>query len=150
MEDKPLSPKRGNMEQKLQIAFANYMEYAHPDVLFFAVPNGGKRTMIEAALLKKMGVLAGVADCLLFWKGNFAAIELKRPDKPASMSPSQCVFRDRWVAAGGKFALCNSLDGCEEALKSWGLTSQYRVPIMEGSKRIMLQQVSMHELYRVD
>jgi len=150
MESKKLSPKRGNLETKLQIAVVNYIRMAFPDVLCFAVPNGGKRSMIEAAMLKKMGVLAGVSDLLLFWNGGYGAIELKRPDKTAYMSDSQVGFAEQWQARGGKFALCNSLDGVEAALKSWGLTTRYHTPPMEKSGRNMLQQIVAHELYRRD
>jgi len=87
--NKQLSPKRGNLEARLQIAVINYIRMAFPDVLCFAVPNGGARKKnsegvpIEAIMLKKMGVLAGVSDLLLFWNGGMGAIELKRPDKTA-------------------------------------------------------------------
>ena len=147
---KELSPKRGNLEQKLQIAVINYIRMAFPDVLVFAVPNGGKRSMIEAVLLKKMGVLAGVSDLLLFWQGGYGAIELKRPDKKAVMSDSQVGFSEQWVARGGKFACCNSLDGVESALKSWGLVTRYKPPTMKSSGRNMLMQVVAHEMYRMD
>ncbi len=70
MTDKKLSPKRGNLEMKLQIAVSSYLDYALPNILYFAVPNGGSRNLIEAALLKKAGVKAGVADLLLFWNGG--------------------------------------------------------------------------------
>lgn len=148
MENKQLSPKRGNLEQKLQIAVVNYIRMAFPDVLCFAVPNGGKRTMIEAAMLKKMGVLAGVSDLLLFWNGGYGAIELKRPDKTAYMSDTQVEFAETWRKLGGRFALCNSLEGVEAALKSWGLSTRYQPPPMEKSGRNMLQQIVAHELYR--
>lgn len=150
MSDKKLSAKRGNLEQKLQIAVVNYIRMAFPDVLCFAVPNGGKRSVIEAAMLKKMGVLAGVSDLLLFWNGGYAAIELKRPDKNASMSPSQIEFAETWRKLGGRFALCNSLDGVEAALKSWGLVTKYRTPTMERSERSMLFQITADALYGRD
>lgn len=148
--NKELSPKRGNLEQKLQIAVVNYIRMGFPDVLVFAVPNGGKRSMIEAAMMKKMGVLAGVSDLLLFWHGGYGAIELKRPDKNASMSDSQVGFAEQWQARGGRFALCNSLEGVEAALKSWGLSTRYHTPTMEKSGRNMLQQVVFHEMNRRD
>lgn len=146
-----LSPKRGNQEQKLQIGVINYIRMAFPDVLVFAVPNGGKRSMIEAALLKKTGVLAGVSDLLLFWQGGYGAIELKRPDKKAVMSDTQWAFAEEWQKRGGKFACCNSLDGVEAALKSWGLGTRYKTPLhLDATGRQMLQQVVMHEMMRRD
>lgn len=150
MQDKQIQSKRGNLEQKLQIAVINYIRMAFPDVLVFAVPNGGKRSMIEAALMKKMGVLAGVSDLLLFWQGGHGAIELKRPDKAAYMSDSQKAFSEAWTKRGGKFACCNSLDGVEASLKQWGLSTRYKTPPMEKSGRNMLMQVSQWELYKRD
>lgn len=147
---KELSPKRVNLEQKLQIAVINYIRMAYPDVLAFSVPNGGTRNPIEAAMLKKSGVLAGVSDLLLFWPGGHGAIELKRPDKKAVMSDSQVAFSEAWMARGGKFACCNSLDQVEDNLKSWGLTTRYKTPPMERSGNNMLMQVVMHELYKRD
>jgi len=154
--NKQLSPKRGNLEARLQIAVINYIRMAFPDVLCFAVPNGGARKKnsegvpIEAIMLKKMGVLAGVSDLLLFWNGGYGAIELKRPDKTAYMSPAQIEFAEQWAQRGGRFALCNSLDGVEAALKKWGLATRYHTPPMEKSGRNMLQQIVAHELYRKD
>lgn len=146
-----LSPKRGNQEQKLQIAVINYIRMAFPDILVFAVPNGGKRSLIEATMMKKMGVLAGVSDLLLFWQGGYGAIELKRPDKKAVMSDSQWGFAEAWQKRGGKFACCNSLDGVEAALKAWGLATRYHTPRhLDSTGRQMLQQVVAHELYRRD
>ena len=150
MDNKELSPKRGNMESKLQIAVVNYIRMAYPDVLCFAVPNGGKRSIIEAAMMKKMGVLAGVSDLLLFWYGGMGAIELKRPDKKAAMSDSQVGFAEQWTQRGGKFALCNSLETVQAALNSWGLSTRYKIPTMEASGRSMLQQIVHHEMMRRD
>jgi hypothetical protein len=128
----------------------NYVRMAFPDVLIFAVPNGGKRSLIEAAMMKKMGVLAGVSDLLLFWDGGHGAIELKRPDKKVAMSPSQVDFSIAWIERGGRFACCNSLDGVEDTLKAWGLGTRYKTPPMEKSGRNMLMQVAQHEMYRRD
>ena len=150
MVEKSLSPKRGNQEFKLQVSVINYIRMAFPDVLAFAVPNGGTRNPIEAAMLKKAGVLAGVSDLLLFWPGGYGAIELKRPDKKAVMSDPQWAFAETWQKCGGKFACCNSSEGVEAALKSWGLVTRYRTPPMERSGRNMLMQVVQHELYRSD
>lgn len=44
----------------------------------FHVPNGGKRRRVEAAILKGMGTLPGVADiCVMFSEGRVAWIEVK-------------------------------------------------------------------------
>lgn len=79
-----------NKEDALQIAVANYIRLQYPNVLFFHVPNGGKRNVIEASKFKRMGVLSGVPDILMFRETEFGdyisglAIELKiKPNKPS-------------------------------------------------------------------
>lgn len=150
MEEKNLSPKRGNLEQKLQIAVTSYIDAAFPDIVYFHPPNEGKRSKIMGRLLKLMGMDPGVSDCIFSWPDGKGAIELKRPDKPKKLSPTQEVFAAKWVANGGKFACCQNMDEVEATLKSWGLTTRYKTPPLEKSGRNMLMQVSQWEMYRRD
>lgn len=114
-----IKKKRKQPEAILQKSIIQYLKYAHPKLLYFAVPNGGKRNPIEASKLKAMGVLAGVADLLLFKSGCFYAIELKiGNNKP---NDTQIDFEHRWLAEGGKYAVCRSLDELDTILKGWGI-----------------------------
>jgi len=59
-----------------QVYFIQYFKRTYPDVLIFAIPNGGKRNLSEAARLKAEGVVAGVPDlCIPAWR---IYIEMKR------------------------------------------------------------------------
>lgn len=130
--------KRAQPETQLQRAVIHYIRMAAPHALCFAVPNGGKRSKIEAAIMKSTGVMPGVADLLLFWQreifkserdlcGNsiayylpeHGAIELKAGKN--TVTPTQKDFRDKWAGLGGKYALCRSLDDVQAALKMWGV-----------------------------
>lgn len=45
---------------------------------YFAIPNGGKRSKVEAAIMKGLGVRAGVPDiCVLCRDGTVVFLELK-------------------------------------------------------------------------
>ena len=88
-------------EDSLQIAVIDYLRYQFPHVLAFHCPNGGSRNAIEGAKLKRMGVLAGVSDILIFHRCRMCAIELKI--KPNLPTPKQKEFGDKWVKEGGKF-----------------------------------------------
>ena len=46
-------------------------------MVWFAVPNGGKRWPIEAAIMKGLGVRAGVADLIFIHRSRPFALELK-------------------------------------------------------------------------
>ena len=52
-------------ESTEQIILVNRIRQLYPDVLIFAIPNGGQRSITEAVRLKAEGVLAGVPDLFL-------------------------------------------------------------------------------------
>jgi hypothetical protein len=56
-----------NLESKLQISCMKWFshQYSKYDALCFAVPNGGKRGVVTASIMKAEGVKSGVADVLL-------------------------------------------------------------------------------------
>ena len=51
-----------HIEDNLQKACVTWFRLQYPDIVIFAIPNGGKRNVIEASKLKATGVLPGVAD----------------------------------------------------------------------------------------
>lgn len=75
------APKRVPTESADQIKVVSRVRHFYPDVLVFAIPNGGGRSPMEATKLKEEGVLAGVSDLMVLearggWHGLF--IEMKR------------------------------------------------------------------------
>ena len=54
-----------HIEHTEQTKFVMRARCMHPDLLIFAVPNGGKRDPREAARLKAEGVLPGVPDIVV-------------------------------------------------------------------------------------
>ena len=80
----------------------------------FAVPNGGKRGKIEAAIMKAEGVRAGMLDLMLFvpvhpYHGLF--VEMKRL-KGGRVSGAQEDCIEKLDSMGYKTAVCR---GAEEA-----------------------------------
>lgn len=53
-------------------------------ILYCHVPNGGKRNKREAGLLKRMGVIAGIPDLIIFTAVSILLIELKGEDTAVS------------------------------------------------------------------
>ena len=73
---------RNKEEERLQINCVNWFTYQYSQyrALFFAIPNGGSRNIIEAANLKKQGVRAGISDMILLVPGvdsQFLCLEFK-------------------------------------------------------------------------
>jgi len=79
--------------------------------LLFAVPNGGARNAVTAAILKAEGVVAGVADLLLLYPaGNChgLCIEMKKPG--GKQSQSQKDWQKEVEAQGYKYIVCYGIE----------------------------------------
>lgn len=75
---KPPRKTRNHAEQTFHIHAYRFLRTILPQTaVVFHVPNGGKRSKIEAAILKQMGVTAGIPDFILFWDRRGYALELK-------------------------------------------------------------------------
>tara|TARA_R110000851_G_scaffold51794_2_gene122678 strand:+ start:295 stop:639 length:345 start_codon:yes stop_codon:yes gene_type:complete len=66
-------------EDALQQLCYMWFHNTYPNLrgLLFHVPNGGSRHVLEAVKMKKIGVVAGVADLLFLWNGKCYCLELK-------------------------------------------------------------------------
>lgn len=60
-----MAARRRRSERTEQITLVTRVRHFHPDVIIFAVPNGGNRNPREAANLKAEGVLPGVPDLVV-------------------------------------------------------------------------------------
>jgi hypothetical protein len=90
-----------------------------PGLVAFHVPNGGKRKPIEAAILKGLGVRAGVADIIAVYRGKIFAIELKAEN--GRPTEAQIEFLSDIEKAGAFTAMPRGLDAAIATLEAWGL-----------------------------
>jgi VRR-NUC domain len=112
--------RRSQPEAEIQRAVCTHLRCRRkPGVIYFAVPNGGKRWQTEAAILVGLGVRPGVSDLLLFHANKFYALELKAPGKKAS--PAQEQFLTEVMEQGGYGAVCVGLDQAIDQLEAWRL-----------------------------
>lgn len=118
--------KRGHPEDAVQRAIVDYLTIVENMTLkrvrFFAVPNGGKRSKTEAAIMKGLGVRAGVPDIAVLWVCNkgqphVGFIEVKSGD--GRLSPAQEEFRDWCALAEVPWVLARSVADVQAALKEW-------------------------------
>jgi len=54
-----------HQESTLQTTCVRWFRFQYPNLVIYAVPNGGSRNVREAQRLKAEGVLAGVADLVV-------------------------------------------------------------------------------------
>lgn len=93
---------------------------ARPGVTFFAVPNGGGRSPVEASIMKGLGVRAGVPDLFIVAQGRPFALELKR-DKGGRTSELQIGMMREFEAAGITCAVAAGVDQAVAQLVAWGV-----------------------------
>ena len=117
-------PRR--LEQSMQIAIFDWIrlhQKQYPQLAYvFAVPNGGWRSKVEAAIMKRGGVLAGVSDICLPFPGfdldgqKFPGMymELKTPGNPLTDEQERFLH---FVSSQGYLAvMCQSFDAATKRI----------------------------------
>lgn len=64
-------------ESKLQQACVRWFRLQYPKYLIVAIPNGGQRSAVEAAIMQAEGVTAGMPDLMILIPGRVLFVEMK-------------------------------------------------------------------------
>ncbi|UOF77225.1 hypothetical protein [Caudoviricetes sp.] len=100
---------KSKSEDKEQIEFVSWFKKNYPNEMIIHIPNGKKRSIIDAVRLKAMGTKKGVPD--LFFPEMKLWIEMKK-EKGGKLSPEQAELIQCLRNCGYTVGICN---GCEEA-----------------------------------
>jgi hypothetical protein len=112
--------RRQRPEAAIQRAvFQHLRARGAPGVFAFHPANGGYRKPVEAAILKGLGVVAGVPDIIIIHNGHCFAMELKAEGGRASDKQLACIAALR--EAGAFTCIAEGLDRALSCLESWGL-----------------------------
>jgi hypothetical protein len=90
-----------------------------PGVFAFHPANGGWRSRIEAAILKGLGVRAGVPDVFAVKDGRTYALEIKRLG--GRLTAAQNAAHAALRAAGAEVAVAYGIDAAIAVCEGWGL-----------------------------
>jgi hypothetical protein len=90
-----------------------------PGVFAFHPANGGYRRPAEAAIMKGLGVVAGVPDVIAIHQGRCYALELKVEGRRAT--DKQLTTIAAMEAAGAFTCIAEGLDRALACLEGWGL-----------------------------
>src|SRR5262249_53572959 len=102
--------------------FQHLRARAAPGVFAFHVPNGGYRKPVEAAILKGLGVVAGVPDVIAIHNGRVFAMELKT--EGGRVSDKQLETLAALRDAGAFTCVAEGLDRALACLEAWGPSSR--------------------------
>jgi hypothetical protein len=100
-------------EAAIQRAIWNHLQWrSHPGVFAFHPANGGFRKPVEAAILKGLGVVAGIPDLVIIHRGQVYALELKT--ETGKLTDAQRITHEKLRRAGAEVA---TVYGSDEALE---------------------------------
>jgi len=107
-------------EEHIQCDFIKWFRMQYPSELIFAIPNGGKRNMLEAVRLKRQGVIAGVPD-LFIAKSNekYNGLFIEMKSEKGKKSPNQIAISNTLEIKGYKVEFCNSLSNAIKQTKDY-------------------------------
>ena len=101
--------RRKQPEAQLQRALVEHLRWgARGDTWWTHIPTGGRRSPIEAAIFKSLGVRAGSPDLLIIRAGQPLFLELKVPGR--KLSPVQIECHDALRRAGATVETVNTID----------------------------------------
>ena len=111
-----------NAEQAALFEWAQYAEGKHPELaLLHAIPNGSKRDIVTATILKRTGVKSGVPDiCLPVARNGHHGlyIELKRL-KGGTVSINQKHWLNALQEQGCKAVVCKGWLEAREVIEQY-------------------------------
>lgn len=100
-----------HQESTIQSACVRWFRYQYPQHTIFAIPNGGNRDAITGAIMKKEGVLAGVADLFIMLPNkHYHGMFIEMKTKEGRQADSQKMFQFRCEVNGYKYVLCRSFE----------------------------------------
>ena len=115
--------KKSQPEYKIQCAIVQYLSILEKQgkLFFFAIPGQGGRGLAKrGAMLKKMGVKAGMPDLCILYPDSYARfIEIK--SKGGKESPAQNQVFGIIEEFNFDFAVVRSLDEMVELIAKWGI-----------------------------
>ena len=119
-----------HQESTLQTACVRWFRYQYPQLVIYAVPNGGSRNVREAQRLKSEGVLAGVADLVvLLPQGKSLYIEMKV--KGNRQTANQKDFQKKAITLGHTYAVCYTFEEFKQVIENYISVGDYFAPKIE-------------------
>lgn len=95
----PAPKRRDNEESRIQSAFVFWWDtiaskqWGIPHFLLFAVGNGGMRSAITGAIMKREGVRRGTSDLILLVpRGKYHALAIEMKTETGKLRPEQTTF----------------------------------------------------------
>jgi hypothetical protein len=114
-------------ESKIQKECVRWFKMQHATKLICAIPNGGKRGVVEASIMKAEGVLAGMPDLFIAepskgYHGMF--VEMKT--KTGKLTTNQQIVHDHLFLNDYHVVVCRSIDEFMKLVNEYFFDSSVR------------------------
>ncbi len=110
--------KPRHIEESIQVACVKWFRLQYPNLVIFAVPNGGSRNLYEAKNMKESGTLAGVADLVIVGNGGRVLfVEMKAGKN--KQEDSQVLFQNKVEKLGHRYIICRSKEQFMKEVDLW-------------------------------
>ncbi len=94
--------------------------------LFYHIPNGGGRTIVEGANLKASGVIAGIPDMhLAIPNGDYPSMYIEVKKMGGMPSQKQFDVHEKLIEAGNEVCVCFSAKGIINAVVDYLKETSY-------------------------
>lgn len=111
--------RRARPEAALQRAICEHLRLVGiHGMIYFSLPNEGKRSPQAGLELKRMGLRPGAADLCVVISGRAHFMELK--SAVGKQSNEQAAFAADCAIAGCPYEMVNSIDAALRILTAWG------------------------------
>ena len=96
------------------------LQYPRYAQLLVANANGGKRSPVEAAIMKAEGVTAGVADLTLYMPNNtHHALLIEMKANKGRQSEHQRQWQEVVTAQGYRYEVCRSIEDFQDLIRDY-------------------------------
>lgn len=116
-------------EREEQTALVAWLLKEYPDIVFFSVPNEGKRTDFMKFHMKQTGLLSGVPDLILLFDVPLF-VEMKRT-KGGSLSDNQKQVIEWIRSLGYTVVVCRGFAEAKQEIQAFALSRQHRPVLRE-------------------
>ena len=108
-------------EQKHLIEWSEWMQVRFPELrLLFHIPNGGKRSEVEAAHLKMQGVKRGVPDLFLpVARQGYHGLFIEMKTAKGVVSPFQREWLNDLADQGYYATVCRGADEAKKVIEAY-------------------------------
>ena len=107
-------------ESNTQLECIYWFDLAYPKKLRYAIPNGGFRNAIEAARMKREGILSGIPDiCIPESNKSFNGLYIEMKSKKGKLRPNQIEIMARLQKNGYCVQTCYNFDEFKETVDKY-------------------------------